>query len=554
MTQRQDPTEHRLEESPGALPGLRAGAPGRLPAHPPVLDLSTDAARDRAVDDLITGFYAESSGPAVRARRSCYTRLLALWGLRPWPLTAHAIVCLAAGLKARRYRSASNVLSQFKVDAERLGQEVSAAQRRLLTDAVRSCRRGLGPATRAKALDFVRLGELRQSPEPWTPGGPLGPAAAMVIGAWWLMREVEAATVRAAHVTLSEVRGRLSAEIRLPVTKADQQALGVARSHACTCPPDHRRSDCPAHAVAEQMLLLRRAFPSRFGPDGPDLSLPLFPQRSGAPVSKACFAATICAAAVQLGTELRSSDGTERVSGHSLRVTGAQGLASLGVDTYAIQLLGRWGSSTVQHYVRSAAVSAAASSARAAATRISLDALTQRAAADGMVAGACTEESVRQMLCRILPGALAEARRSIAQELASEIDRRLAKSPRRASTSSSSDTSSTSRSGSPPAVPTAPDAGGDASAATAAPTPAVPPLRPNLSAGGGPGSSGQPTQVSNSLRKRRHLIVCGPPVLDPAAWVTACGWRFGRSDYAEPVNPAHDRCGVCLRKVGAGFP
>ena len=158
------PRDTRGEQPAGALPGLRVGAPGRLPARPPVMDLSTDAARERAVDDLITGFYADSSGPAVRARRSCYARILALWGLRPWPLTAHTIVCLAAGLKARRYRSAASVLSQLKVDSERLGQDITAAHRRLLTDAVRSCNRGLGPTLTAKALEFERFRRVAVGP------------------------------------------------------------------------------------------------------------------------------------------------------------------------------------------------------------------------------------------------------------------------------------------------------------------------------------------------------------------------------------------------------
>ena len=57
--------------------------------------------------------------------------------------------------------------------------------------------------------------------------------------------------------------------------------------------------------------------------------------------------ATIRAAALHLGSDLVSPDGTERVSGHSLRVTGAQGLARLGLDAWSIQLLGRWGSAAV---------------------------------------------------------------------------------------------------------------------------------------------------------------------------------------------------------------
>ena len=55
-----------------------------------------------------------------------------------------------------------------------------------------------------------------------------------------------------------------------------------------------------------------------------------------------------------LHVPLSTPDGSERVSGHSLRVTGAQGLARLGWDLWAIQLQGRWHSDVVKRYVREA--------------------------------------------------------------------------------------------------------------------------------------------------------------------------------------------------------
>ena len=70
------------------------------------------------------GFYTESSASAVRARRRCYERLLGLWGLSPWPLDGDKVVYLAADLKAFKYRSAANVLSQIRVDAELRGQDL----------------------------------------------------------------------------------------------------------------------------------------------------------------------------------------------------------------------------------------------------------------------------------------------------------------------------------------------------------------------------------------------------------------------------------------------
>ena len=59
--------------------------------------------------------------------------------------------------------------------------------------------------------------------------------------------------------------------------------------------------------------------------------------------------------------------GHGRVTGHSLWVAGAQALTALGLELYAVQLLGRWGSSAVARYVRDSTVSAAAMRARSLA-------------------------------------------------------------------------------------------------------------------------------------------------------------------------------------------
>ena len=67
--------------------------------------------------------------------------------------------------------------------------------------------------------------------------------------------------------------------------------------------------------------------------------------------------ATIVHAARLLGvTDL--PDGTLRVSGHSLRSTGAQGLISLGWRADAVRLQGRWESDSVRRYTRDAALHA----------------------------------------------------------------------------------------------------------------------------------------------------------------------------------------------------
>ena len=109
-------------------------------------------------------------------------------------------------------------------------------------------------------------------------------------------------------------------------------------------------------------------------------TLPLFPAADGSAVTKDRMVATIVEAARRLEVPLAAPDGSARVSGHSLRVTGAQGLAKAGLDVWAIQLLGRWGSAAVLGYIREVPLELAATWAARAARSMTLDeVLRQRA-------------------------------------------------------------------------------------------------------------------------------------------------------------------------------
>ena len=174
----------------------------------------------------------------------------------------------------------------------------------------------------------------------------------MVAGAWFLTREVELSTTRACLVSLEKSAAKEDiVRWYLPASKTDTEACGVSRAHGCCCIGGVRAS-CPYHAVEFQLQRLKRLFPGRWVRGVPSQDLPLFPAADGSVVSKEKMTDTIVEAACRLGVQVVALDGSARVSGHSLRATGAQGLARAGVDIWAIQLLGRWGSSTVLEYVR----------------------------------------------------------------------------------------------------------------------------------------------------------------------------------------------------------
>ena len=93
------------------------------------------------------------------------------------------------------------------------------------------------------------------------------------------------------------------------------------------------------------------------------------------------MADTIREAGRLLGVAASAPDGSERITGHSLRVTGAQGLVLRGWHLWAVQLHGRWGSDVVRRYVQDSPLIAAASSASLAGSAgLELDAVVQAVA------------------------------------------------------------------------------------------------------------------------------------------------------------------------------
>ena len=269
------------------------------------------------------------------------------------------VKAVCASLKMGNYRSPAAFLSSWRVESERRDQWLDDSMKRHLSDGLRSCRRGLGGPVRARPLPLDALHRFPFGEDPVSPHGPLNPRVAVSVGAWWLCREIELSTARARMIELArDASGCLVAKLHLPASKNDIEALGVGRSHACCCaslPPwrEVNEGACPAHLIFEQMGFLKDRFPGRFTAEGlPDWELPLFPTAGGTVVGKEAMTRTIELSATALGVDLAAPDGSERISGHSLRVTGAQGLLAYGWHLWAIQLMGRWGSETIRKYLR----------------------------------------------------------------------------------------------------------------------------------------------------------------------------------------------------------
>ena len=301
---------------------------------------------------------AASTRASDDSRLKTIVKAIGLWGIRAFPPSQASWKALAATLKLKKFKSAPVYFSVYRTACERQGFILGPLLARAHREFQRSCMRGIGGPVRPRPLPMERLHHLPGHRLAWNEGGPLNPRAAIIAGTWFLCREIELSTSRARLLELCiPSSGRPSVTWHLPASKNDQAALGYSRSLVCRCSPTVKPSECPVHVLWDHACFLRHRFPSSFVADVPNWDLPLFPDEAGSVVLKSAMTETIRQAAARLEVPLVAPDGSERVSGHSLRVSGAQGLIRLGWHPWAVQLQGRWESDAVKRYIRDAPLS-----------------------------------------------------------------------------------------------------------------------------------------------------------------------------------------------------
>ena len=298
----------------------------------------------------------------------------------PWPLTVQKIQYVAALLKNSRYRSAGQYLSAFKRHHIKLGHSWSDALNLEFTDAMRSCKRGLGPPKQTGYFDVDSLFawglKSRDKFWPQVKGGPSLPKEATEVACHWALREIEISSARVGAVSFQEGSGCGIASFDLPASKADVHALGKVRSHGCACP-----AACP-------VLALRKLFRFAVGESGsgsasgcfpcvgevrprdPNLNKaialrPLCPTPAGGCPTKAGMTAVFQRFGLELGV-------SKRITGHMPRVSGAVHLARAGLEVWKIQIFCRWGSDVVLKYIQDSPLEQSHKWARDAAVGLGL--------------------------------------------------------------------------------------------------------------------------------------------------------------------------------------
>ena len=268
------------------------------------------------------------------------------------PLNVWKIKAVAAMFKAGHYTSFSNYASraktehidQFHVHGVPWSEELTVE----LKGGLRSITRGKGPAKQSFPVDLLKVIKCGVSDAPTVDGGPVGMTDLLIIGTYFMARELEIACARCGHFSVDV----LAAEVtwNMPVTKNDTQALGTHRTWGCLCNV-LLNLGCPFHAALRQLERVR-AIASE---DSRELAaMPFFPDIAGQVVAKHLVVSSLNKVMQMCGLPLQDALGRPMYGGHSMRTGGAVLLFGMGVDTTRIEAMARWNSPMLLYYIRSA--------------------------------------------------------------------------------------------------------------------------------------------------------------------------------------------------------
>ena len=339
------PPEAAQQSGRRDLPAGPAKGRGRASMAEALSVLDDPLRRVAAEARLREAFFSNSSRTsASRKRRDVeeLARRAAPCPERVYPLAEATVVGVAAALKDARFKSAEAYMGELRLGHVEARFEVPAWLARLLSQCKRALRRGAGPPNKAAELRLEDIEVERVDLRGEAAGDLRWPYRAYVVANRWLLRELELAGTRLAHVSFSTEERVVT--LFLPVSKADTGGLGRERRLRCCCAPNGpEERSCPYHVLRAHVDEL--VLESGTGADQEAAwDIPLFPTVDGRVPTKAATVAgwqRLVSGAVSLG-------------GHSARRSGAKRCAREGWQVLAIQHLGRWASAVVLEYIEEA--------------------------------------------------------------------------------------------------------------------------------------------------------------------------------------------------------
>ena len=296
---------------------------------------------DEAMADFRRDIYAATSRRPRDALLMTWSKFHRKWygdQSDPVPLTEESLERVACLFKIGGYKSFKNYLSRIKEHHVDSGFIWTQSLQNMARRCTRSVLRGLGGPTRSESFDLEavvnHLLVMENNIEVMN-DGPQSPLAAIVVGTFFMLRELELSAIDVGDVVFTENTVTLS----LPVSKVDWQAKGCRRTWNCICGQGYI---CPVHILKEFHVRER---------DHEHPNEPWIVSNTGGRCSKAGIESAIRNATLASGGRAKDAEGNWLLSGHTFRITGARTLASWGLDPITIQMLGRWGSSAVLSYL-----------------------------------------------------------------------------------------------------------------------------------------------------------------------------------------------------------
>ena len=170
------------------------------------------------------------------------------------------------------------------------------------------------------------------------------PFAMVCFGVWFICREIEVSGALASELSFSEQGRRMY--IFFPASKKGTEAKGITRTLDCLCGVTEF---CPVHLLSRHVEELKKHFVVQLGLEW--RKLPLFPRADGNALSKEAVVSMLTRLVASYGGRTVDHLGRSCISGHTMRITGAQLLASLGLDPVTIGMHGRWSSNAILTYL-----------------------------------------------------------------------------------------------------------------------------------------------------------------------------------------------------------
>ncbi|CAE7696681.1 DNMT3A [Symbiodinium sp. CCMP2592] len=314
-------------------------APATVPDRPAEKRKDIPLRRDTqqgggAVAEIDENILAKSSQAPFQSRVRTWQEACETWAVAPWPISAEAVRKVAATFRRGGYRSVQNYFDAAVSYQEQFrGEAVDPLIRRAMRRYARAVVRGL-PGSKLKAIFAVdRLVALVSRVDPpgsdarrvWVTAHAVD---ALILAVWFMLREIEFSAARTEDIDVAD--GTVTFRLPLHKTATGGEVELTQRQLRCACGATVAPL-CPYHAALRHVSRLWRAGRwVRAGDTWEKSEAVLF------------FRRVLLAAGIQLTTTDHNA-----------------WLASMGVNTPIIQLLGRWSSAAIELYVQAAPLAVA---------------------------------------------------------------------------------------------------------------------------------------------------------------------------------------------------